>query len=275
MAKDPKSFHVFIDQTEVSFEERAQTGHALKLKAGLPTDRPLFVEPSNQVEGESCGPLADDAEVDEVEDEEVLQLENGQRFWSRHRGITVTINRVDYRFDERVQTGRSLKERASIALGDVLFRQRPHEDEVIANDTTVKLKRRDCFHSAPPADYGSPDLDQASVGFASFEIVPQPEDWSFLIINDYPVPGAYSPAAVRLLVKLPPTFPDAAPDMFWVSPEVKTSAGAAPQGTTSEPLLGTSWQRFSWHLLPNAWRPGVSTLRDFLRTVRTRFEKGT
>jgi hypothetical protein len=51
------------------------------------------------------------------------------------------------------------------------------------------------------------------------------------------------------------------------------SGGASPRGTTTENLLNAPWQRFSWHLSPGAWRPGVSTLRDFLRCIIGRFER--
>ena len=41
--------------------------------------------------------------------------------------------------------------------------------------------------------------------------------------------------------------------------------------TGLENILGRDWQRFSWHLAGGAWKPGVSTLRDFLRCIAARF----
>jgi hypothetical protein len=187
--------------------------------------------------------------------------------------VTVKINGNEYDFADPHQTGRSIKERASIPLTDVLFLDRPHEDEVIADDTKINLKRDDCFHSAPPANYGGLPLDAADVGSDQFEVVKQADGWTFLIVSGYVLPEGYSPSNVRLLVKLAPTFPDAAPDMFWLTPHIRTAAGAAPQGTSTETLLDEQWQRFSWHLLPGAWRPGRSTLRDYMRCVRARLEK--
>jgi hypothetical protein len=90
---------------------------------------------------------------------------------------------------------------------------------------------------------------------------------------DFGLPDAYTPNRVRLLVKLPPTFPDAAPDMFWVHPAVRCQNGTMPRATSSEYLLAEEWQRFSWHLVSGAWQPGVSTLRDFLRCVAARFQR--
>ena len=93
-------------------------------------------------------------------------------------------------------------------------------------------------------------------------------------MHEYPLPAGYTPQSTRLLVKLPPAFPDAQPDMFWVSPSLRTSAGALPAGASDEQVLNTIWQRFSWHLKEGAWQPGVSTLRDFMRCIRARFERG-
>lgn len=192
---------------------------------------------------------------------------------SQEHDVHAFINRQKFSFDSPEQTGRALKERAGITLADVLFRDQPHEDEVITDDMRIMLKNGDHFHSAPPANYGSLQLAATDLGAARFDMLPQPNGWIFLMIHEYGLPGIYSPSLVRLIVKLPPLFPDAAPDMFWISPHVRVAGGAAPQGTSTETLLGEQWQRFSWHLLPGAWKAGTSTLRDFLRCVRARFEK--
>jgi len=214
------------------------------------------------------------AELRVIDNDQGVILQNGQHFWTHAiaaRGVVVTINRKEYEFADPHQSGRSLKERAGIPLADVLFLDRPHEDEVITDDTKLTLKMGECFHSAPPANYGH-QLDPATVGAERFDTHPQPDGWTFVVIQDYAVPDTFSPGLVRLLVKLPPMFPDAAPDMFWVNPQVRTPAGA-PQGTSVESVLGEQWQRFSWHLLPGAWQPGASNLRDFMRCIRARFEK--
>jgi hypothetical protein len=95
--------------------------------------------------------------------------------------------------------------------------------------------------------------------------------WFFLVVSDYMLPTGYTPNRVQLLLKLPPTFPDAAPDMFWVCPEVKAPSGNLPRSTSTEQLLGQGWQRFSWHLVPGAWKSGVSSLRDYMRCIAARF----
>ena len=187
--------------------------------------------------------------------------------------IHVFINKNKFDLDNPVQTGASLKQLAGIPLGDVLFLQQPGDDEVIANDATVTLKNGDHMHSQPAADYGleSSVVGDAGLGPDRATLHEQAGGWAFLVISDYVLPPGFQPNQVQLLVKLPPTFPDAAPDMFWVHPEVRAPNGSLPRSTSTEQLLGKNWQRFSWHLAAGAWKPGVSTLRDYLRCVCARF----
>lgn len=182
--------------------------------------------------------------------------------------IHVFIDRKKFDLDDPVQTGQALKELAGIPLGDVLFLDQPGDDLVIKNEAMVTLKNGAHLHSQPAADYGNEQRYREVVE------LPQPDGWTFVIYRDFQIPSEYRPDRADLLVKLPPTFPDAAPDMFWVTPHVTVgSGGASPRGTSTENVLGAAWQRFSWHLVPGAWRAGVSTLRDFLRCIIGRFER--
>jgi Prokaryotic E2 family E len=187
--------------------------------------------------------------------------------------IHIFINKKKYEIDNHVQTGESLKNLAGIPLNDVLFLQRPGEDEVIPNHAKITLKNGEHFHSQPPADYGlgAALLEGAGVALDRATFHTEPGGWVFVVISNYELPAGFEPNRVDLLVKLPPGFPDAAPDMFWVHPEVRTPNRAVPKATSSEPLLGRNWQRFSWHLASGAWKPGVSELRDFLRCIYSRF----
>jgi hypothetical protein len=190
-----------------------------------------------------------------------------------HHPIHIFINKKRFEIDNPVQAGAALKHLAGIPLGDVLFLQQPGEDTVITNDAEVTLKDGDHLHSQPAADYGigGPQLLEAGLGPDRATLHPQAKGWSFLVISDYGLPSGFHPDRVQLLVKLPPTFPDAAPDMFWVHPEVKTPSGGLPRATSTEHLLDRDWQRFSWHLAAGEWRPGVSGLRDYLRCICARF----
>ena len=187
--------------------------------------------------------------------------------------IQVFINRKQYNLEDSIQTGTSLKKLAGVPLEDVLFLQRRGEDEVIANEAKVTLKNGDHLHSQPAADYGSATaevLRDGGVDPERLSLHHEAGGWILLVISDYLLPAGFTPNRVQLLMKLPPGFPDAAPDMFWVRPAVRTADGCLPRSTCNERLLGKEWQRFSWHLAPGAWTPGVSSLRDFLRCVAAR-----
>lgn len=189
----------------------------------------------------------------------------------------IFINQTKFELDDPVQTGASLKTLASIPTGDALFLQQPGDDLLVQNGDQVTLKNGDHLHSQPAADYG--DFAPEEFGHnGQVEVIAHPNGWKFAILHDFEVPKAYEQTETtpfRLLIKLPPTFPDAAPDMFWVSPHLKLrEGGRAPKATSTETLLTEKWQRFSWHLKPGSWVPGQSTLRDFVRCVRARFAKG-
>jgi hypothetical protein len=92
-----------------------------------------------------------------------------------------------------------------------------------------------------------------------------------LVIKEWPLPEGYEPPAVELLVRLPPGFPDAPPDMYWCNPPVRLAgSGAYPQAADLfEQHLGQQWQRFSRHLPPGAWQPGRDSLESYLALIRT------
>ncbi|MGC4052852.1 MAG: multiubiquitin domain-containing protein [Paludibaculum sp.] len=187
--------------------------------------------------------------------------------------VHIFINKKRYDLDQATQTGASLKELAGIPLSDVLFRQRPGDDEVIPNDAKVTVKNGEHFHSQPAADYGLGPAILAEAGLAPERVAihPEPGGWSALVVSDYGLPPGFEPNRVELLIKIPPGFPDAAPDMFWVCPAIHLPDGRMPRATSDERLLGKTWQRFSWHLAAGAWKPGVSDLRDFIRCITARF----
>jgi hypothetical protein len=67
-----------------------------------------------------------------------------------------------------------------------------------------------------------------------------------VVIRNFPLPAGYNPQTTDFLLRLPPNFPMACPDMFWTFPHVrlanaglatrKLAVGALEQ-TTSKPFL--------------------------------------
>lgn len=91
-----------------------------------------------------------------------------------------------------------------------------------------------------------------------------------VVVHDWPLPAGLEPRAVDLLLRLPAAFPDAQPDMYWCDPPVRiASSGQFPQNADlMEEHLGRTWQRFSRHLPPGAWRPGQDNLASYLALIR-------
>ncbi len=93
-------------------------------------------------------------------------------------------------------------------------------------------------------------------------------------ITGFPLPDGLQPAVSDLLIRLPPGFPDAAPDMFWLNPAVSTSGGAVPGTESREVYLGRTWQRWSRHI-GSQWRPGIDDLATYIAYIRRCFADAT
>lgn len=87
-----------------------------------------------------------------------------------------------------------------------------------------------------------------------------------VVLADFPTPGL-DRSEVDLLLRLPIGFPDATPDMFWVSPALTAKGVAIPGTEVTENHVGRSWQRWSRHI-GGQWRPGVDNLETYLAYVR-------
>jgi hypothetical protein len=92
--------------------------------------------------------------------------------------------------------------------------------------------------------------------------------FTLVLISDYPAGPGLSPQHSTLMLRLPPGFPDATPDMFWLDPPVTTAAGMIIPGTEVREIhVGRTWQRWSRHI-QGQWRPGVDNLATYLAYVR-------
>lgn len=95
-----------------------------------------------------------------------------------------------------------------------------------------------------------------------------------LIIYDYRLPVGYNREVTDLLLRLPAGFPTAAPDMWWMHPDVLYANGGVPAATQHrEQIRGRIWQRWSRHLAIS-WRPGTDSLQTYLRLIQSDLEIG-
>lgn len=93
--------------------------------------------------------------------------------------------------------------------------------------------------------------------------------WTCLVIQDWPLPPGYQSTSADLLLRLSPGYPDVPLDMWWFDPAVvRSDSQAIPQTDVREQALGRVWQRWSRHLKPGDWRPGVDGVQSFLARIR-------
>lgn len=95
-----------------------------------------------------------------------------------------------------------------------------------------------------------------------------------LILKDFLLPRGFDRETTDLLTRLPPGFPDTAPDMFWADPPIKMAiTGAfAPASDLMEPHVSRTWQRFSRHFAGSPWRPGIDSLQSWVLCMRLLLE---
>lgn len=92
-----------------------------------------------------------------------------------------------------------------------------------------------------------------------------------LIIDNFTIPERkFNVSTIKLLIFIPPNYPDVNPDMFYCYPKV-TFAGTmqGPVGTEGVVQFnGVQWQQWSRHLnVGNDWRPGIDGIESYLQKV--------
>jgi hypothetical protein len=207
-------------------------------------------------------------------------MEQGHEHEGAHcRTVHFFLNRQRKESLDHTLTGHQLKVLAGVPDADELFLETDCGDDLVPTDATVLVRDGDRFHTMPSPQYGdgfapavAEQIDEVVATYKG-EVRGQAAHGLEIILRDVSLPAGYSVTKVNILIKVPPTFPDARPDMFWVNPPIVLANGAQPQATSIESMGSESWQRYSWHLQPQAWHAGTSRLRDFVRAVLARLYK--
>ncbi|TAZ86574.1 hypothetical protein ELH72_08635 [Rhizobium ruizarguesonis] len=97
----------------------------------------------------------------------------------------------------------------------------------------------------------------------------------WLIIRDYPVPDGYAAKSTTLALMVPPTYPQAEIDMFYVRPPLRRSSGIAiPATEASQAIGGLPFQRWSRHRGTIApWNPQRDSVVTHLVLVESALVK--
>jgi E2/UBC family protein E len=100
-------------------------------------------------------------------------------------------------------------------------------------------------------------------------VITEEADAISIIIRNFSVGEGFNQPTTNLLLRVPRTYPDAGPDMFWTTPELLLANGNVPQAAESmENYLGKLWRRFSWHKA--SWNPRIDNLHGYLEFIRRR-----
>lgn len=85
-----------------------------------------------------------------------------------------------------------------------------------------------------------------------------------LLLRSVRLPPGLNQQQADILFRLEPLYPDAPPDMWWVSPALATANGASiPATECHETYRGRSWQRWSRHI-GSGWLAGVDGIASYL-----------
>lgn len=109
-------------------------------------------------------------------------------------------------------------------------------------------------------------LERSGIPYREFE------DGSGMLnveLLDFPLPAGLNAERANILFRLSASYPDTQPDMWWLIPHVTTAAGAEIAATQVREIYdGRTWQRWSRHLDPGAWRSGIDGLESYVRLLR-------
>jgi hypothetical protein len=99
--------------------------------------------------------------------------------------------------------------------------------------------------------------------------------YRWLIIHGYPVPPGFNVAAVSLALMVPPMYPQAQIDMFYVNPPMRLAGGGQIAATeAAESVKGVSYQRWSRHRgEASPWNPACDNVITHLGLVESAIAK--
>lgn len=117
-------------------------------------------------------------------------------------------------------------------------------------------------------------LAQLQQRFTGAHVQYLPSGTPLVIVPDVLLPVGWNKALTAIRFVIPPGYPHAQPDCFWVDADVLLATGALPQNSGATPIPETNepalW--FSWHL-KNAWEPNRDTLSTWMSVILRRMEE--
>jgi hypothetical protein len=202
-----------------------------------------------------------------------------------HR-ITILINQEPKHFEKNVLTPDDIRQAVGLPQDYevwLIVRSADPEGQLPKDDVQVtapvEIKNGQRYRVVPPGTFGAVKLPaqlMTEVEVMKTEghslALHEEGGTALVVLENYPVPQGYNKPTTQLLLKVPLSYPNGQPDMFWTDDDFALANGSAPQSAeVFETYLGKRWRRFSWH--PQGWNPATCNLKTYVEFVNVRLGK--
>lgn len=181
--------------------------------------------------------------------------------------ITIFVNDHRYAAPASQMTGAELKRLDNVPTGNRLYLEGhgSHADTPIPDEQVIDLQSGMKFYDLPPGTVGllatvEAQLERLHLDYPTAEMRPQPDGSIHVLLPEISTGSDWSPPTVRLLIILPPGYPENRPNGFEASPDLRLASGNQPSGSGAQAVAGEQWLHFCWqpaswdHTRENLWR---------------------
>jgi hypothetical protein len=195
--------------------------------------------------------------------------------------ITIHINGKPHHVDRSEMTGAEIKALGDIPAQNRLFREvpGPGDDVAIGDDETVELKSGYKFYDLPVGVHGAPTLAQRlepevakiRAEFGACDVRPQPDGSVVLAIGPVALDSGWSRAESRILLVVPPGYPEQRPQGFFADGGLTLAGGAHAKCSGQIIVAGEAVTTFCWN--PQLWDPSKDDLWKYAKLMAERFDE--
>ncbi|GAA2857952.1 hypothetical protein GGQ99_002348 [Aminobacter niigataensis] len=282
IAESDGTNRIAINGNELDWPAESVSGGIIRKLGRIPSETPIYLERVGQPDR-----IIEDAEVIKISkggieefktrEPQVWKLNvQGKHIESRAPTITVVDALTTAGFDPHMWIiilkvhGQPKKQ---LAVGDTIDLRTPGIEKVrlIAKDVNNGEARPSMLREFPLLEGDETFLADTSPVWET--TIEAGRRW--LIIHGYPVPEGYTVSSVDLALLVPPNYPQAEIDMFYVDPPLrKISGGTIPCTEATEQIAGRSYQRWSRHRGPGSrWSSTTDNVITHLALVEEAIAK--
>lgn len=117
-------------------------------------------------------------------------------------------------------------------------------------------------------------FEELKAQFPGAELKTLPSGAALVVIKDYKLPGGWNQSLTDIKFLVPVGYPQAKPDCFWCSPNLRLANNSDPQASNMQAvpeLPGEPQRWFSRHV--GSWDPNKDSLLSYLRVIIKRLQE--